>query len=173
MKESLHTSKSFVARSLNGFDVYLNPEHTNMELHVAENPEILGLIAEAIEHSELTGDNVAIEKDLGRVVGETACVRTSATDRIIFARRHHRDSFSRFVMDRTPELVQTVVAILHKVDDSYELWSGWCGRLVPMVPDENGVLHGSKEFWAQHALVYDESIIQLDTITEEAPEKFI
>jgi hypothetical protein len=73
---------------------------------------------------------------------------------------------------RAPEATQSVVVIINIVNNDFELWSAWCGNLVPMVRDENGQLHGDSRFWAEHALVYEPDIIQPETLTTEMPAKF-
>lgn len=170
--ETQPDNREIVATSLNGVEVYLNPSHTNMHLHIMENPEILELVREVIEISDISGEKIAIEKDLGRIIGTTNCVPTTRSDEIVYAKRKQRDSYSRFVKNREPEDTRSVVVIINKVNDDFELWSAWCGKLVPMVRDESGRLHGDKSFWAMHALVYDTDVIQLETLTTEIPVKF-
>lgn len=167
--DKLPIQREAIATSLNGRMIFLNPAHTNIHLHVLENPQILSLVKEVVEQSVLEGENVAIEKDLGRVVGVTNCVTTDESDDIIYAKRKKRDTFSRFVKNKQAQPTNFVTVILHEAEDGYELWSAWCGQPVPMVRDSKGVLHGDKAFWENHALLYDPEIIQPDTVSTVRP----
>lgn len=68
-----------------------------------ENPNLLALAKEVVEQSEVLGSNVGLQCDLGRVVGQTSCIETTAEDEIVYAKRLQRDSYSRFVKNRQLE----------------------------------------------------------------------
>ncbi len=91
--------------------VYLDSQATNASLHIIETSNLLDLVREVLANSELFGEKVAIEKDLGRTIGQTSLIETNEGD---------------------------------------EMPKSQC-------------------FWANHALVYDESIIQPGTITSICP----
>lgn len=158
-----------IAISKNNITVYLDDQLTNATLHIIETPNLLTLVEEALRETVLVGGNVAVEKDLGRIVGETSLVATSDHDEIVYAKRLHRDKFTRFVKNKTLTPTGCVTIILRKTDDGYNLWSAWCGRLVPMSPGDGEAMPKSQGFWRNHALVYDESIIQPGTVTPVCP----
>lgn len=158
-----------IARSRNGQVVFLDDKRSNVTLHLQEAPHLIDLIKEALEGVDLTGDNVAIEKDLGRIVGETTLVETDEADEIVYAKRLQRDKYTRFVMNKAAQPTQFVTVILHKADDGYRLWSAWCGQLVPTSPGGDDETPKSQGFWHNHALIFDEAIIQPDTMTPICP----
>jgi hypothetical protein len=160
--------KKLIAVSKNNCPVYLDSEATNATLHIMETPNLLELVKEVVEGIELAEDNVALEKDLGRVVGETSLLETRDEDEIVYAKRLHRDKFSRFVKNKTLTPTSFLTVILRKTDDGYNLWSAWCGKLVPTSPGEDE-MPKSRGFWSNHALVYDEAIIQPNTVTTICP----
>ena len=161
--------REFIGLSQNGERVYIDLQETKVGLHLAEAPQLRGLITEVIEQAELSGDNVAIEKDLGRIVGETTLVETDDNDEIVYAKRLQRDKYTRFVMSRAAKPTQFVTVILHRVDDGYSVWSAWCGQLVPTAPGGDDEMPKSQGFWRSHALIFDETIIQPETVTMTCP----
>lgn len=158
-----------IATSKNGHFVFLDDKITNVSLHIIETPNLIELVGEVLSSTDLTGDNVAIEKDIGRIAGKTSMVETNDDDEIVYAKRLHRGKFTRFVKNKSLMQTSFVTVILHKTDDGYNLWSAWCGRLVPTSPGDKDEMPKSQGFWRNHALVYDENIVQLDTITATCP----
>ena len=167
--ESLPETKEFLCKSANGVEVFTDLANTNIALHILENPDLVSLVKEAVGQSELEGEKVALETDLGRMVGETSMVEISEYDEIVYAKRLGRDKYSKFVKNR--ELIPTskVVVILFKKDYGYLVWSAWCGELLPLESDGKGGSRTSREFDKAHALVYDPKIIQLGTETTQDP----
>ena len=160
-----------LCKSKNGHEVFVDEQNTNIGLHILENPNLLELAKEAIIQSEVVGEKVALEMDLGRVIGTTSMVEIGVDDEIVWAKRKDREKYSKFVKNR--ELVPTskVVAILFQKEYGYLLWSGWCGELLPQEPGGAGGTRTSRAFDKTHAMVFDEVIIQMDTITEVDPAK--
>lgn len=163
--------KTLLCVSKNGEKVWCDVENSNLRLHVIENPNLLACIKEAIEKSDLEGEKVALQTDLGRSIGLTSCVRTSDEDEIVYAKRIDREKYTRFVKNRKLVSTNHVVAILFKKPDGYLLWSGWCGELLPQEPDGQGGTRTKRSFERTHALVFDEKIIQTDTVLSEAEFK--
>lgn len=161
--------KEFVTHSRNQLPVYIDHGATKVALHIQEAPLLLELVKEVVAGSDLSGDNVALERDMGRIVGETTLVETSDTDEIVYAKRLQRDKYTRFVMNKVAQPTSYLTVILHEADDGYNLWSAWCGRLVPTSPGGEDEMPKSQGFWRNHALVFDDAIIQADTITAVCP----
>lgn len=156
--------------SKNKQKVFIDEGNTNVGLHIIENPDLLDLVKEVIENSEISGENVGFEYDFHKVIGKTSCVETTDDDQIVYAKRKQRESFSRFVKNRQLEDTNLVSVVLFKKDYGYLLWSAWCGPLVPTSPDSEGRMKTSEGFWRNHALVYDESLIQVGTVQIDRPE---
>lgn len=153
-----------LATSKNGTPVYLNHEKTNVHLHIQENPNLLELAKEAIAQQTLVNEpQIVFEQDMKRVIGTTSLVKTSPDDEIIYAKRKGRDTYSRFVKGRELTETSCIAVVLRQVDDVCVLWTAWCGRLLPREAYEDNA-HEPSGFWATHALVYDESLVQLDTV---------
>lgn len=152
--------KVFLTTSRNQQPVYIDYEATKVALHVQETPHLLDLVKEVIVSETLEGENVAIEKDLGRIVGETTLVETTDADEIVYAQRLGREKYTRFVMHKAAQPTRYVTVILHNIDNVYYLWSAWCGQLVPTAPGGSDEMPKSQGFWKNHALVFDETIIQ-------------
>ena len=161
--------RELLCKSLNDKNVFLNVDETNIGLHIIGNPNLIDLVKEVVLSSDLKGKNIGIEKDLGRIVGQTSCVTTTESDEIVYAKRLYRDSFSRFVKNRALEDTSFVSVVLFEKEYGYLIWSAWCGRLVPTSPDSTGRMKTSEGFWSNHALVYDESLIQPETVTKIKP----
>ena len=161
--------KEFVTHSRNQLPVYIDHNATKVALHIQETPLLLEFVKEVVAGSDISGDNVAIEKDMGRIVGETTLVETSDTDRIVYAKRLQREKYTRFVINKVAQPTSYVTVILHKADGGYNLWSAWCGRLVPTSPGGEDEMPKSQGFWKDHALVFDEKIIQPETVTTVCP----
>lgn len=161
--------KELVTFSRNQQPVYIDHDATKVALHIQETPLLLELVKEVIVGADLSGDNVAIEKDMGRTIGETTLVETTDGDTIVYAKRLGREKYTRFVIGKSAQATSYVTVILHKVDDGYNLWSAWCGKLVPTSPGGDDEMPKSQGFWRNHALVYDEAIIQPGSITTACP----
>ena len=161
--------QKYLAESKNGQKVFTEMDNTNVGLHIIENPGLLVLVIELIRQSEISGENVGIEFDFGKVIGKTSCVETTDEDEVVYAKRKQRDSFSRFVKNRELEDTTLVSAVFFKKNYGYLLWSAWCGALVPTSPDSEGRMKTSEGFWQNHALVYDKDLIQEGTVQSDRP----
>lgn len=168
-KESLSGTRELLCESANGMDVYVDVPNTNIGLHIIENPNLVELVKEVVEQSQIEGKKVALEVDLGRVVGSTSMVEITEEDEVVYAKRLDRDKYSKFVKNRELTPTSKIVVILFQEDYGYLVWSAWCGELLPQEPDGNGGMRTSREFKRTHALVYDPSIIQSGTEATKKP----
>ncbi len=161
--------KELVVTSHNQQSVHIDHDATKVALHIQETPHLLDLVREIIADTDIEGENIAIEKNLGRVVGETTLIETTDDDEIVYAKRLGRDKFTRFVKHKAAQPTSYVTIILHRADEGYNLWSAWCGKLVPTSPGDEDEMPKSRGFWSDHALVFDETIIQSGTATPICP----
>ncbi len=154
--------KRFLGKTTDNFEVILDDDSTNVEYHLLETPNLLDLVAEALPAIEtLEQDQVVIERDLGRNVGTTNLVETSEGDKIVYAKRKGRDVYNRFVKGKEITPTSYIVVVLRKVGDGYILWTAMCGRLLPPEAyDQNS------EWSKTHAMVFDENLIQMDTLRD-------
>ena len=154
--------KRSLGKTADGFDAILDDNNTHVAYHLLETPDLIDLVIEALPRVEANGqDQVVFERDMGRVVGTTNLAETSDQDEIIYAKRKGRDTYSRFVKNRDVIPTQYIVVVLRKTVDGYLLWTAMCGRLLPQdAYDKNS------EWSKTHAMVFDEHLVQKDTIRE-------
>ncbi len=149
----------------NGNEILLDHNNTNLHYHLLETPDLLDLVKEILPTIETDGrDEIVIERNLGRVVGTTNLIETDDTDEIIYAKRIGREKYSRFAKNRQPIDCTYIVIALRKTNQGYILWTAWCGRLLPQEaydPDS--------KFSQTHAMAYDDSLIQRDSICYSKP----
>jgi len=140
----------------------------NSHLH----PALEALLPEAFKRICLDGVQFAIEEvDFGRVVGETTCVRTNASDVVVYAQRPKRWGLTRFVKSRSPEPSTSVVAILKKADDGdyYVLISAFVGSKAEPEPWDRNATAKSVKFWSTHALIWGSEPVIPGTETSVCP----
>lgn len=149
----------------NNKTVLLDYENTNIEYHLLETPDLTELVQEALPHLVLgDGDQVVLEWDMGRIVGTTNLVETTDADEIVYAKRIGRNAYSRFAKNRQPIDCSSIVIVLRKDNEDYYLWTAMCAKLQPKEAWRPDSLYSKT-----HAMAYDETLIQLDTLTESKP----
>lgn len=112
-------------------------------------------------------------------VGCCNCVETNLNDEIVFAKRRGRDTYTRFVKNKKSEIVNSVIFILKKNREKigeYYLITAFPGTESFKEPEDLNIksreeLAECLEFWQNHALIYDEEIIDIDTIKSHCPYK--
>lgn len=163
--------KRYIARSKNGIRVYVDLLHSHAATHLKEEPKLLAAAKAAIRTLNLKEDNIPVEVDMGYTVGKTSLVKTTSKDEIIYAKRLHRDNYTRFAKNRQPADCSTIALILKRAKGgkSYELFSTWVGTLTPTFPGSDYETPGSIKFWAKHALVWGREPVQPQTITVKRP----
>jgi hypothetical protein len=145
--------------------VFLDYKNTHVEYHLLETPNLIDLVREVLPTIESNDEKqVIVERDLGRPVGTTNLVETASEDEIVYAKRIGRNEYSRFVKNRELLTCSSIVVVLRKGVSGYFLWTAMCGRLLP---DE--AYQKYSDFNKTHAMVYDEQLIQLDTVVQSQP----
>lgn len=151
--------------SADGEPVFLDSLNTNINYHLLETPNLIDLVIEVLPTISVMDENqIVVERDLGRIVGTTNLIETTDNDDIIYAKRIGRDAYSRFAKNRKPIPSSSIVVVLRKGDSGYYLWTAMCAKLLP------------KEAWTvdsqfdkTHAMAFDETLVQLDTVTKSRP----
>lgn len=155
----------FLGNSRDDKSVYIDHDHTNVTYHLLETPDLLDLVREVLPTIKLDdGTQVVVERDMGRIVGTTNLVETTETDEIVYAKRIGRLTYSRFVKGRSPMPCRHIVVVFRKQKKEYVLWTAMCGRLLP-----DDAYEQDSVFRATHAMTYDESLVQLDTVATRKP----
>ncbi len=142
--------------------------------HIHESPEMTSLLQEAFRHIRLEEQNfVRAVIDFGRPIGESMCVTTGPQDTITFAQRERRPGLTRFVLNRSPEQTQLLNVVLmknQKDSSSYILITAFQGIAGEKEPWDPYAPDLAKDFWNNHALVWDGKQIISGTETTEAPQ---
>lgn len=116
------------------------------------------LLPQMLSRIHAGGRELIVEElDMGRVVGQTSCVCTSARDNIVYARRPGRAGLTRFVKNREAEACQFAVVILRVCEDgAYEILTAYIGHQAPCEPGDPACPNFAKSygFWQVHALVW-------------------
>lgn len=148
--------------------------------HVSQEAKLLlGLALLTIKENNANFINV--DHNFGCIIGQTICVETKLNDQIVFANRIGRQTgHTRFVLNRRPESTSWLtVALRPLADGNYEIRTAYIGKQAPPEPWDRWVLNQTKElersrdFWANHALIWDESKIITGTQKNYMPEEWV
>lgn len=157
--------------SKNGIEVTFDSQYSHAATHIADTPELIGLIKELLESSDLQGESVRFAKDMGRIIGESDLVETDSSDDIVYAKRKNRDVFTSFTKSRKPVDSRLLSVSFERLEDgTYDLDSAWIGPIdSPAFPGEPDADETSIPFWTSHALVWGRQEVQADTVTKTCP----
>lgn len=162
-----------VGHTHNKIAVYVDLIHSEAAKHIAEQPHLLSLVAEALHRTTLHGTALTVECDMGRAVGYDFVVSTTGADNVFYAQPLREDAYIRFIKNGKPLSTQSITLILHSNQDkdgtTYELQDAWIGHLSPPRPGVAGETAESKSYWENHAYVLSNQTLQLQTITRTCP----
>lgn len=161
--------RDFLAKTKNGFDVYVDTESSHATTHFAHHPKLIDAVKGTIPSIETNEDVVRVEVDTGEEVGTTDLVETSEQDEIIYAKRPLRTQFSRFVKNKNSKPTGWITIDMRKDGEVYDLYTSFVGRLTPSFPGGNYLPEQSKEFWSKHALVWGSQEVMPGTETTQCP----
>lgn len=162
--------KRIIGKTKNGKVVYVDTQGSHAATHIADTPNLLELVQEFVADFVPDGDEICVDKDMGRSIGLSDLVETDETDKILYAKRLNRDNYTRFVQNRKAESTNFVTVVLRKDHaGGYELWSAWIGPAVPQFPGDEFEKPESRPFWQNHALVWGNQAVQPGTEREDWP----
>lgn len=140
--------------------------------HLRAHPEVEQILPEAIGKVRLPRDEsfLAIEVEMGRIVGRSGCVKTAPIGRhekAFFAQRIGRDKPSRVLPDAAGEETSKVVVLAFAAKGEpglYILVTSFIGSLAPKEPWDQNIrsqqeLEESLGFWSSHALTHDSEVM--------------
>lgn len=163
-------NREFFARSKNGINVTYNPVHSHASTHFADTPQIIPYVKQILENTAITGENMEFDIDTGVILGMSDLVETDENDDIVYAIRKNRDRHMRFTKSQKPRPSSMIAISLKRLDDAtYDLFSAWLGPQTPPIPNSPLANRESRPFWAEHALVWGNQEVQLDTETIVCP----
>ena len=159
-----------IADSPNGYEIYVNLIKSSAGHYLSRQPYLLNLIKGVVIPLKLTGPEVRIEHDMGRIIGNSDTVKTGDNDTIFYAQPYNKTVFSRYVKNRPPSPSSNLTIILTKDSDgNYEVSDTWVGRYYPPFPGDERETELSKPFWENHALVMDLQGVQSKSILKACP----
>jgi hypothetical protein len=160
-----------LGHSRNDIAVFVDLIQSEAAKHIAQQPHLLGLVREALQHASLRGPNVTIEHDMKRAIGYSFVVSTSDSDAVFYAQLVRDATYTRFVKNGEPLATQHLTLVLHRNEDdaTYNLHDAWIGRLNPPRPGSTEETDESKTYWANHALILGNQPLQLRSVTKICP----
>lgn len=110
-------------------------------------------------------------------IGYYSLVKTAQGDEIVYAKRLNRNIYTRFVKNKRPKLTNSMTIILNrnrKKPNEYYLITMFPGDESFKEPEDLNIktkeeLVECLEFWRKHALIYDKSIIQGNSVIDYCP----
>ncbi len=160
-----------VGYTQNKVPVHVNLIKSEAAKHIARQPHLLSLAAEALEHIVADTLTAQLEHDMGRVIGYDFVVETTANDAIFYAQLVQDNVYTRFTKNGKSASTARLSLILERSheDDPYELRDIWVGHLSPPRPGDASETAESHAYWEGHALVFENQPIQAQTLTKTRP----
>lgn len=165
----LRDGRAFLANTANGQPIYAN-EATLKHMEAHSDVALEHIIEAITKVDSFDGMFFMGTVDLGRVIGESSCVRVSEEDwgkgLVIRLTRKGRKGETPFVLNRKPEPTQslTLGMCIDREDGYFKLFTafyGVKGEREPWDPNikDKDEKWRSQKFWKEHALVYDKDAI--------------
>ncbi len=162
--------KQSLGKTKNNMNVFYDKDNSHAVTHFAHHPKLRPAVEKVISTLEIIDDMVRIERDMGEIVGVCNLIRTNNKDEIVYAKRHLRTAYTRFVKNHPPAPTSWIVLDLRRESvDEYRLYTAFVGRLTPSFPGGDYLPEQSKKFWSEHALTYDEQDIVPGTESKDCP----
>lgn len=161
--------KHLIGRSRNDVAVYVNLIQSEASKRIAREPQLLRLVAEAIQQITIRKAVAQIEHNMGRVVGYSFVIKTTGSESVFYARLLRDDAYTRFVKNAKPTPTQHISMVLQQDKGIYELSDAWIGRFSPPRPGAANETHESRLYWADHAIILGNEPLQPRSITKECP----
>jgi hypothetical protein len=153
-----------------GYKVYVNLISSSAGQYASRHPQVINLMKEALASTKLKDAVIVVEKDMGRVIGNTDIVKTTDKDTIYYAQPVKQTVFTRIARNRYPAPSRKLT--MHLKQDkagNYEIINTWIGPSSPPFPGHVDEKANSKTYWQNHALVQDAQKLQSQTITKTCP----
>ncbi len=161
----------FIGYTYDNIPVYVDLITSDAAKHIAQQPSLLTLATEVLQHAKLTDKTVSIEQDMGRTIGYDYVVETTDTNVVFYAQLTREDIYTRFVKngDPLPTRHLTIVLDYNQTDKQYNLNDIWIGRLRPPRPGSVQATTEGNLFWEKHAFVFENQPLQSRTLTKTCP----
>jgi hypothetical protein len=162
--------KFMLDESNDEYHIYVNLISSPAGHYLSRRPHIIALLKELLADKPLRGEQIIIERDMGRDIGTTDVIATNDKDTIYYAQPIKSDVYSRFARNRYPQASNLLtVVVVRDSEGNYEVKDTWIGANHPAFPGDEHETTESKEYWQNHALVQDAQAIQSRSITKSCP----
>lgn len=161
----------FIGRTSNNIPVYVNLITSEAANHIAQQPNLLTLATEVLQHTELAGANINTEQDMGRIIGYDYVVETTDADVVFYAQLVRENIYTRFVKNGNPLPTRhlTIALDYSQSDKQYNLNDVWVGRLRPPRPGSAQATKKGNLYWEKHAFIFENQPLQSRTLTKACP----
>ena len=134
-------------------------------------PTLLKMVLQRVDYSKVNQSGFLEQLvTFPEPVGYQECVETNDADSIIYAQRQGRKGVSRFVLNRRPELCNTVFIVLRLIKGTADKWqviTGYVGTPSGKEPWDRRATMDDNDFWKTHALVSPDNLTQDDDLGDE------
>lgn len=159
--------------SANGKRVVFEPITSHTATHFKDTPQLRNLIMGLLCSTNLEGDLVAKDIDMGKIIGNSDVVKIDQTDDVIYAMRKNRNDqgYVPFTKSRTSEPSSLISMYLTKIDsETYLLASAWIGSYeLPKFPQMKDATSESIPYWTNHAFVWGSQEIIPGSVQRTCP----
>lgn len=163
--------KHLVGYTKNAIPVYIDLIRSAAAKHVASQPHLINLAAEALSQIAPKKPRVSVECNMGRDIGYDFVVETTDAHNVFYAQLANETIYTRFVKKGEPKATAFLSLVLERASNGteYNLCGVWIGRQNPPRPKDANETEQSQPYWDTHALVFDNQAIQPRTISKELP----
>lgn len=160
-----------ICTTQDGVEVCVDLINSEAARNIAKQPQLLGLVKEALVGKKITGLEMHFEHNMGRVVGYDLIVDAPNDDAVFYARVFRDNAYTRFIKGGKPLSTKYLAIVLKRCPEggAYELHDVRIGRLAPPRPGLANETSESKPYWATHAVVQDSQTLQPRTVTKVCP----
>lgn len=168
--EVAEEQREFFGTTKDGAKVF---SHADSHLH-AEGGMTLDLLAAALNTIDTQGERfIRKQIDFEHAIGKSNCVELRPDDDVVMAFRKGRSGPTPMVKNREPQPCNSMMVVLLKDEsltedgNAYALITAFIGEAAPREPWDPGNKNKAEcqeceDYWNSHALVYDESLIDLE-----------
>jgi len=161
----------FIGHTRNGAAVRVDLVHSNAAKNISRQPRLLTLASEALREITAKKSGQIIEHNMGRTIGYDFVVDATSALTIFYAKPIKDTVYTRFIKHAKPSSSSCLTIHLTRDGKSndYLLNDVWIGQSTPPRPGDTDETNASKDYWANHALVFDNQPIQSQSITKDCP----
>ena len=139
---------------------------SNEHIHLNLDVFLPDLIEKIIDYEN---NIIEIENEYPEKIGYSSCVEINENDRIIYAKRKGRENHTKFVLDRKKEPCNSLFAVFKYTDYGYLILTIFIGKKAGREPWDKFATEEDKQFWKNHALVFDNIDIIQGSLVSKCP----